>query len=60
MCWNLGLEAGFGSFLIGTFFNAVGYLVLILCQAEMTSALPFAGKKACNLTVRQLQMDGRK
>jgi len=44
MCWNAGLAAGFGSFMIAALVTTVGYMMLILCQAEMTSALPFAGK----------------
>mmetsp|Transcript_7776 Transcript_7776/g.12901 ORF Transcript_7776/g.12901 Transcript_7776/m.12901 type:complete len:739 (+) Transcript_7776:72-2288(+) len=41
--WNAGLTAGFGSFLIATFFIATGYFSLIMCIAELSSALPFAG-----------------
>lgn len=41
--WNLGLSAGFGSYLVATFLISTGYLTLCLCLAEMTSAMPFAG-----------------
>lgn len=41
--WNEGLTAGFGSLAIATFLIATGYSCLILCIAELSSALPFAG-----------------
>lgn len=41
--WNAGLSAGFGSFAIATLLIATGYYALILCIAELASALPFAG-----------------
>ena len=41
--WNAGLSAGFGSFAIATFLIASGYGCLILCIAELSSGLPFAG-----------------
>jgi amino acid permease len=47
--WNEGLHAGFGSLLIATFLTATGYLSLVLCIAELSSALPFAGKTYCFL-----------
>jgi hypothetical protein len=41
--WNEGLHAGFGSLLIATVIIASGYICLVLCIAELSSALPFAG-----------------
>ena len=41
--WNAGLSAGFGSYLISTLLMGIAYACLCLCNAEITSALPFAG-----------------
>ena len=41
--WNVGLNAGFGSFLIGTLLMGSAYVSLIYTIMETTSALPFAG-----------------
>ena len=41
--WNAGLQAGFGSYLISTVFMGMSYVVLCMCNAEVASALPFAG-----------------
>ena len=41
--WNAGLSAGFGSYLISTLLMGTAYACLCLCNAEITSALPFAG-----------------
>ena len=41
--WNAALSAGFGSFFIATCIIASGYGCLILCIAELSSGLPFAG-----------------
>lgn len=41
--WNAGLSAGFGSFFIALFLMATAYLCVVLCIAELSSALPFAG-----------------
>jgi len=41
--WNAGLTVGFGSFVIALFLIATGYVSLVLCIAELSSALPFAG-----------------
>jgi ethanolamine permease len=41
--WNAGLQAGFGSYLISTVFMGIAYIVLCICNAEVASALPFAG-----------------
>lgn len=41
--WNAGLSAGFGSYLISTVLMGTAYICLCLCNAEITSALPFAG-----------------
>jgi hypothetical protein len=35
--------AGFGSFMVATFLIALAYVSLMLCSAELSSALPFAG-----------------
>lgn len=42
--WNAGLSAGFGSFLIALFLVSTAYYSVVLCIAELSSALPFAGK----------------
>lgn len=42
--WNEGLEAGYGSFLICTICIGVAFFCLVLCLAEISSALPFPGK----------------
>ncbi len=41
--WNAGLSAGFGSFLIALFLIFTAYSTVVLCIAELSSALPFAG-----------------
>ena len=41
--WNDGLSAGFGSYLIATLLVGSSYICLCCCNAEITSALPFAG-----------------
>ena len=41
--WNEILQAGFGSALISTVLITSGYICLILCMAEMSSAIPFGG-----------------
>lgn len=41
--WNAGLSIGFGGFLIVLFLIASAYYTLVLCIAELSSALPFAG-----------------
>ena len=41
--WNVGLAAGFGSYLISTLLVGTSYVCLCICNAEITSALPFAG-----------------
>ena len=41
--WNVGLEAGFGSFALATFFIGTAYICLIMCVSEISSGLPFAG-----------------
>jgi ethanolamine permease len=41
--WNAGLQAGFGSYLISTVLMGMSYVVLCICNAEVASALPFAG-----------------
>ena len=43
LTWNEGLSAGFGSFVVASVVTASGFVCLILCLAELTSALPFAG-----------------
>lgn len=42
--WNAGLSIGFGGFIIALFLIASAYYNLVLCIAELSSALPFAGK----------------
>lgn len=43
--WNKGLTAGFGSYAIATFLIGTAYICLCLCTSELSSALPFAGKR---------------
>lgn len=42
--WNKALSAGFGSTVIATFLISSAYWCLILCIAEVSSAIPFGGK----------------
>ena len=42
--WNEGLVIGFGGFIIALFLISTAYYSLVLCMAELSSALPFAGK----------------
>jgi amino acid permease len=42
--WSQGLSAGFGSFVIAAALIALAYICLIVSSAELSSALPFAGK----------------
>ncbi|OQR82580.1 Amino Acid-Polyamine-Organocation (APC) Family [Achlya hypogyna] len=41
--WNAGLVAGFYSYLGSTILMGVAYCCMVLCLAEVSSALPFAG-----------------
>jgi amino acid transporter len=41
--WNVGLTAGVGSFFISVWLVGTAYLCLVLCLAEMSSAVPFSG-----------------
>lgn len=41
--WNVGLEAGFGSYVVARFFVSCAYISLILSISELSSGLPFAG-----------------
>lgn len=41
--WNKSYEAGFGGIMFNILFVGSGYIVLCLCLAEMSSALPFSG-----------------
>jgi len=47
--WNTGLSIGFGGFLISLFLIASAFYTLVLCIAELSSALPFAGTRSCQL-----------
>lgn len=42
--WNEGLSIGFGGFLIALFLISTAFFCLVLCMAELSSALPFAGE----------------
>jgi amino acid transporter len=44
--WNEGLTAGFGSFAVAMFLLGLAYICLVLCNAELSSALPFAGMRS--------------
>jgi amino acid transporter len=41
--WNYGLVGGFGNFIIAAVVVTTAYVCLVLCIAELSSALPFAG-----------------
>ena len=41
--WNVGLTAGFGSFVIAALLMGFAYICLCLSVSELSSALPFAG-----------------
>ena len=41
--WNVGLSIGFGGFTVVLFLVSTAYYCLVLCVAELSSALPFAG-----------------
>lgn len=42
--WNAGLQGGFWEFFTSTVITGSAYICLVLCMAEMTSAMPFSGK----------------
>lgn len=42
--WNDGFSAGFGGFAVALALVATAQYCLVLCIAELSSALPFAGK----------------
>jgi amino acid permease len=41
--WNAGLVTGFGGLIVGFFLIASAYGCLLMCMAELSGALPFAG-----------------
>lgn len=41
--WNVGLSIGFGGFSIVLLLVSTAFYCLVLCVAELSSALPFAG-----------------
>ena len=41
--WNAGFQAGFGSYAIAQILMGLAYIVLMLCIAEISSALQFSG-----------------
>jgi hypothetical protein len=41
--WNFTLAIGFGNFIIAFFLIASAYGCLLMCMAELSGALPFAG-----------------
>jgi ethanolamine permease len=43
--WNEGLKAGFWLYFGAVMITGSGYLCLVLCLSEITSALPFSGKQ---------------
>ena len=43
--WNEGLQSGFGSFFVSTLLLGVAFFFLVLCLAEISSALPFPGQQ---------------
>ena len=47
--WNVSLAAGFWECLLGLILTGMGYLCLVLCMAEMNSALPFSGRYISSL-----------
>ena len=42
--WNFALSIGMGSLIVATFIVGSGYVCLVLCMAELSGALPFAGQ----------------
>ena len=44
--WNEGLTAGFGSFIIAFGVIALGYICLVFCVSELSSAIPFPGNNS--------------
>lgn len=50
--WNAGLSIGFGGFLIALFLISSAYYSLVLCIAELSSALPFAGAASMHFSNR--------
>ena len=51
--WTTGLENGFGGYAIGQFLMGLAYICLVLCFAEMTSAMPLRGLllTSCNFVL---------
>ena len=45
--WNFALPLGMGSLILATFVVGSGYVCLVLCMAELSGALPFAGNSLC-------------
>ena len=43
--WTAAFESGFGSVSIGQFLMGIAYIAMMLCFAEMVSALPLKGNK---------------
>lgn len=43
--WNTSLNAGFWSYFVATIWTSVAYICLAMSLAEMTSTMPFSGKK---------------
>ncbi len=41
--WNYGLTCGFGGFAMSTLLVGIAFICLMLCLAEIASALPFSG-----------------
>lgn len=47
--WNAGLSVGFGYFVVVLLLISTAYLSLVLCMAELSSAIPFAGNLLCTI-----------
>jgi amino acid transporter len=41
--WNVGLAGGLWEAFVAMVVTGIGFLFLVLCLSEMTSALPFSG-----------------
>jgi ethanolamine permease len=52
--WNAGLVVGCWENLFAFFFIGMGYVCLVLCLSEMTSALPFSGKLVYTASILKL------
>jgi amino acid permease len=50
--WNAGIVTGFGGLIVGFFLIASAYGCLLMCMAELSGALPFAGTLPNSTVIR--------